>query len=65
MNQQARGKDVNNSGGFSQMSETIWSTLKMCVTLMKRTDLKPAIEARDLATLNKALDIIDEPAAWI
>ncbi|XP_044754764.1 peroxisomal targeting signal 1 receptor isoform X2 [Coccinella septempunctata] len=61
LNQQARGEDITNSGGKSQMSDTIWSTLKMCVTLMKRTDLKPAIEAKDLATLNKALDVMDEP----
>ncbi|KAL3267978.1 hypothetical protein HHI36_007114 [Cryptolaemus montrouzieri] len=63
LNQQARGRDVSNTGGISQMSETIWSTLKMCVALMNRSDLKPAVEARDLATLNKAIDIIDEPVA--
>ncbi|XP_045473773.1 peroxisomal targeting signal 1 receptor isoform X2 [Harmonia axyridis] len=63
LNQQSRGKDVTSSGGISQMSETIWSTLKMCVALMDRSDLKPAVEARDLTTLNKALDIIDEPTA--
>ncbi|XP_017777341.1 PREDICTED: peroxisomal targeting signal 1 receptor isoform X2 [Nicrophorus vespilloides] len=57
LNQQARGKDVKNVGGLSQMSETIWSTLRMCISLMNRSDLRPALDNRDLDALNKALDI--------
>ncbi|KAK9881763.1 hypothetical protein WA026_017282 [Henosepilachna vigintioctopunctata] len=63
LNQQARGRDVTNSGFSAQMSETIWSTLKMCVSLMDRSDLKAAVQSRDLAFLNKVLDVTDEPQA--
>ncbi|XP_056635699.1 peroxisomal targeting signal 1 receptor isoform X2 [Diorhabda sublineata] len=57
LNQQARGKDVMNSGSMSQMSDTIWSTLRMCVSLMNRGDLKPFVDKRDLKELNKAFGI--------
>ncbi|KAJ8920158.1 hypothetical protein NQ315_011819 [Exocentrus adspersus] len=57
LNQQARGKDVANSEGMSQMSDTIWSTLRMCISLMNRGDLKPAVDNRDLPQLNKAFGI--------
>lgn len=59
LNQQAKGKDVLNSGRMSQMSETIWSTLRMCISLMNRQDLRPAVDSKDLHTLNKAFDIVD------
>lgn len=59
LNQQARGRDVTNSGKMSQMSETIWSTLRMCISLMNRSDLKPAVDARDLKSLNAAFEIAD------
>lgn len=59
LNQQAKGKDVMNSGKMSQMSEAIWSTLRMCVALMNRPELRPAVDNRDLHTLNKAFDVID------
>ncbi|KAJ8941221.1 hypothetical protein NQ318_015653 [Aromia moschata] len=57
LNQQARGKDVTNSGSMSQMSNTIWTTLRMCISLMNRGDLKPAVDSRDLEQLNKAFGI--------
>lgn len=57
LNQQARGKDVANSGTTSQMSDTIWSTLRMCVSLMNRGDLKPVVDNRDLKELNSAFGI--------
>ncbi|XP_018572578.1 peroxisomal targeting signal 1 receptor isoform X2 [Anoplophora glabripennis] len=57
LNQQARGKDVTNSGAMSQMSDTIWSTLRMCISLMNRGDLKPAVDNKDLPQLNKAFGI--------
>ncbi|XP_065155696.1 peroxisomal targeting signal 1 receptor isoform X3 [Atheta coriaria] len=59
LNVQSRGKDLTNSPGQSQMSESIWSTLRMCISLMNRTDLRPAVDARDLDTLNRAFDIHD------
>ncbi|KAK9687595.1 hypothetical protein QE152_g36146 [Popillia japonica] len=59
LNQQARGKDVSQSGEKAQMSETIWSTLRMCISLMNRPDLKTAVDNRDLKTLNDALQILD------
>ncbi|KAJ8928022.1 hypothetical protein NQ314_019433 [Rhamnusium bicolor] len=57
LNQQARGKDIANSGTMSQMSGTIWSTLRMCISLMNRGDLKPAVDSKDLQELNKAFAI--------
>ncbi|XP_072378561.1 peroxisomal targeting signal 1 receptor isoform X1 [Diabrotica undecimpunctata] len=57
LNQQARGKDVVNSGSMSQMSDTIWSTLRMCISLMNRGDLKHLVDKRDLKELNKAFGI--------
>lgn len=36
----------------TQMSDTIWSTMRMAVSLLGRTDLMPALEKRDLAALN-------------
>lgn len=38
----------------NQMSDTIWSTLRMAVSLMGRTELQQAIDDRDLKTLNEA-----------
>nr|XP_023014015.1 peroxisomal targeting signal 1 receptor [Leptinotarsa decemlineata] len=57
LNQQARGKDVSNSGSVSQMSDTIWTTLRMCISLMNRGELKSAVDKRDLKELNKAFFI--------
>ncbi|CAG9865302.1 unnamed protein product [Phyllotreta striolata] len=57
LNQQARGKDAANAGSVSQMSDTIWSTLRMCVSLMNRGDLKVFIDKRDLSELNRAFGI--------
>lgn len=41
----------------SQMSDTIWSTLRMVCSLMERQDLRPIIESRDLKTLNREFNI--------
>ncbi|KAG5897479.1 hypothetical protein JTB14_031104 [Gonioctena quinquepunctata] len=57
LNQQARGKDVVNSGSVSQMSDTIWTTLRMCISLMNKGELKPAVDRRDLKELNSAFAI--------
>lgn len=57
LNQQARGKDVLNSGRKSQMSETIWSTLRMCISLSNQSELKSLVDEQDLPGLNKAFGI--------
>lgn len=43
----------------SKMSDTIWSTLRMTISLMGRHDLQPAIENRNLSALNQAFGIHD------
>lgn len=45
---------INNPNPNSQMSETIWSTMRMAVSLLGRADLQPAIDQRDLNALNEA-----------
>lgn len=40
-------------GGQAQMSDSIWSTLKMVISLMGRSDLHGAVNARDLKVLNE------------
>ncbi|XP_068898797.1 peroxisomal targeting signal 1 receptor-like isoform X2 [Tenebrio molitor] len=57
LNQQARGRDVKNSPSMSQMSDTIWSTLRMCISLLNKGELRAAVDKRDLETLNKAFDM--------
>lgn len=44
-------------GTTNQMSDTIWSTLRMVISLMGRLDLQPAIDNRDLMVLNKAFEL--------
>lgn len=39
------------------MSDTIWSTLRMCVSLMNRGELKVFVDKKDLNGLNKAFGI--------
>lgn len=55
LNQQARGSKDGNSK--IQMSETIWATLRMCLSLMHRSDLRPAVDNRDLLLLNEAFNL--------
>ncbi|KMZ07728.1 uncharacterized protein Dsimw501_GD24622 [Drosophila simulans] len=40
--------------GQNQMSESIWSTLKMVISLMGRSDLQSHVSDRNLAALNEA-----------
>ncbi|KAJ6635614.1 Peroxisomal targeting signal 1 receptor [Pseudolycoriella hygida] len=41
----------------NQMSETIWSTLRMAISLSGRMDLQPAIDERNLTALNSAFNL--------
>lgn len=43
----------------SQMSDTIWSTLRMAISLMGRMDLQEAIDKRDLDVLNREFQTVD------
>ncbi|XP_062138349.1 peroxisomal targeting signal 1 receptor [Drosophila sulfurigaster albostrigata] len=42
------------AGGQQQMSESIWSTLKMVISLMGRSELQTHVSERNLAALNAA-----------
>ncbi|XP_025836363.1 peroxisomal targeting signal 1 receptor isoform X2 [Agrilus planipennis] len=59
LNQQSRGRNHNGeiSSHNSQMSDTIWSTLRLCISLMNRLDLRPVVDSRDLKTLNQNFNI--------
>lgn len=67
LNQQARGSDVGAAAAAvgagantaSQMSESIWSTLRMCVSLMSRPDLRAMVDARDLPSLSAEFQLND------
>lgn len=50
---------LDKSSSNNQMSDTIWSTLRMAVSLSGRSDLQQAIEERDLKTLNENFNTID------
>lgn len=41
----------------NQMSETIWATLRMAISLSGRMDLQPAIDERNLHALNAAFNL--------
>lgn len=57
LNQQAKGKDVTKSDTMSQVSDQIWSTLRMCLALMNKSDLRTAVDNRQLQILNQAFDL--------
>ena len=48
---QARGGANPEMGGASQMSETIWVTLRLAVSFLGRTDLIPILDERNLDRL--------------
>ncbi|KAJ8976191.1 hypothetical protein NQ317_002240 [Molorchus minor] len=56
LNQQARGKDMTNSGAVSQNVKHYLDN-SVCISLMNRSDIKPAVDNRDLQELNKAFGI--------
>lgn len=45
---------LNRTEPTNQMSETIWSTLRMAISLMGRLDMHSALDDRDLNALNAA-----------
>ncbi|XP_054001989.1 peroxisomal targeting signal 1 receptor [Hylaeus anthracinus] len=59
LNQQAAGRGTQGESFLPKaMSNTIWSTLKLVVSLMHKCNLNEAIESRDLTRLNKEFEII-------
>ncbi|XP_059613639.1 peroxisomal targeting signal 1 receptor [Phlebotomus argentipes] len=44
---------------YKQMSNSIWSTLRMAVSLLGRHDLQPAIDRKDLDAMNAAFEMND------
>lgn len=44
---------LNDLNSNNQMSDTIWSTLRMAISLMGRPELQEAIDLKDLNTLNQ------------
>ncbi|XP_064459519.1 peroxisomal targeting signal 1 receptor-like isoform X2 [Ornithodoros turicata] len=53
LNMQNAGRGLAGSRDTSVMSENIWSTLRMVLTLMNRPDLYKVIDRHDLAVLNR------------
>lgn len=59
LNQQAAGRGPQASNVSPKaMSNTIWSTLRLVISLMHKYELMEAIENRDLSKLNKEFEII-------
>lgn len=57
LNHQATSKQragVNVENIQNQMSDTLWSTLRMTISLMGKHELQDFIDKRDLDSLNKA-----------
>ena len=51
LNLQREAKGLQAVAKPSQMSESIWSTLRLAVSLSGRTELQPAVRNRDLDAL--------------
>lgn len=54
LNLQASGRGIPGKSSSSPMSDNIWSTLRLVVSLLKRHDLYEAVDNRNLEDLNKA-----------
>ncbi|XP_075210068.1 peroxisomal targeting signal 1 receptor-like isoform X2 [Lycorma delicatula] len=52
LNQQAAGRGVQGERSLV-MSDSVWTTLRLAVSLMHRNDLLPAVNNRDLEKLNR------------
>lgn len=48
---------LNQAKPSNQMSETIWGTLRMAISLSGRIDLQPSIDDRNLGALNSAFNL--------
>ncbi|KAK0180778.1 hypothetical protein PV327_003126 [Microctonus hyperodae] len=59
LNQQAAGRNVEGQSAPPRaMSETIWSTFRLVLSLMHKYHLNEAVENRDLAKLNAEFGIV-------
>lgn len=54
---QASGRGPQDSQSPNSMSSSIWTSLRMATSLLKRTDLLPAIDAKDLDNLCKQFNV--------
>lgn len=57
LNQQAAGRGVQGQKSWSAMSDSIWSTLRLVVSLLDKQDLYDALDHRDLKKLNEEFGI--------
>eukprot|EP00112_Aurelia_sp_Birch-Aquarium-sp1_P000346 Seg103.8 transcript_id=Seg103.8/GoldUCD/mRNA.D3Y31 product="Peroxisomal targeting signal 1 receptor" protein_id=Seg103.8/GoldUCD/D3Y31 len=55
LNMQRKGESP--SGTITTMSDNIWSTLRMTISLMGKSELMPVIEKRDLERLNQEFNM--------
>ena len=46
---------ATSNSSSSVMSESIWSSLRLCMSLLDRRDLLPDVENRNLERINSAL----------
>ncbi|XP_034950232.1 peroxisomal targeting signal 1 receptor [Chelonus insularis] len=59
LNQQAAGKGIDGQSPPPRaMSECIWSTLRLVISLMHKYQLSEAVEVRDLAKLNREFEMV-------
>nr|XP_018910759.1 PREDICTED: peroxisomal targeting signal 1 receptor isoform X1 [Bemisia tabaci]XP_018910767.1 PREDICTED: peroxisomal targeting signal 1 receptor isoform X1 [Bemisia tabaci] len=57
LNFQAAGRGVVGNSGSTSMSDSIWATLRLVLSLLEKVDLIPAVQDRDLSRLNKEFDL--------
>ncbi|KAJ9591162.1 hypothetical protein L9F63_002317, partial [Diploptera punctata] len=57
LNQQAAGRGIQGQKSWSAMSNSIWSTLRLVMSLLDRHDLYDALDNRDLKKLNDEFGI--------
>ncbi|XP_026666782.1 peroxisomal targeting signal 1 receptor isoform X2 [Ceratina calcarata] len=58
LNQQAAGRGIHGESSPKAMSNSIWSTLRLVISLLHKYNLNEAIENRDLTRLNKEFEIV-------
>lgn len=57
LQQHARGPAGAPPISPTHMSDGIWSTLRLALSLMGRSDLQPAVQSRDLTSLMKEFGV--------